>query len=226
MDDIHRIFVVFLVLLYSTAVFSKKMNVLFLVADDMRPQLGAYLGEDFPTPVHPPVVHSPNLDELASRSLLLKRAYVQQSMCGPSRTSFMTGRRPDTTHVYINQEYFREVGGNFTTIPQYFKENGYRSIGMGKIFHEGEASGFDDPISWSEPYYHPHFYDYESTNYSWSSVSKDEYSQKPLPDQQIADQAVKTLRNLAKENNDPFFLAVGFHKPHLPFVFPEEYLDL
>ena len=93
MDHKHGIFKVFLVFLFATAVSSKKMNVLFLVADDMRPQLGAYLGDDFPSPVHPPVVHSPKLDELASRSLLLKRAYVQQALCGPSRTSFFDGQK-------------------------------------------------------------------------------------------------------------------------------------
>ena len=114
---------------------SAKMNVLFLVSDDMRPELASYLGPDFPSPVHPKM-HTPHLDTLASKSLLLKRAYVQQATCAPSRTSFLTGRRPDTTHVYhLSSPYFRDVGGNFTTIPQYFKQNGYLSVGMGKIFH-------------------------------------------------------------------------------------------
>ena len=112
----------------------QRKNVLFLVSDDMRPELTCYSGTDFPSPVHPSM-HSPNLDALAAKSLLLKRAYVQQAVCSPSRTSLLTGRRPDTTHVYDLIHYFRNVGGNFTTIPQYFKENGYLSIGMGKIFH-------------------------------------------------------------------------------------------
>ena len=113
---------------------SAKMNVLFFVSDDMRPELNSYLGPDFPSPVHPKM-HSPNLDMLASKSLVLKRAYVQQAVCSPSRTSLLTGRRPDTTHVYDLVKYFRKVGGNFTTIPQHFKDNGYMSVGMGKIFH-------------------------------------------------------------------------------------------
>ena len=113
---------------------AKKMNVLFFVSDDMRPELASYLGPDFPSPVHPNM-HTPNLDVLASMSLVLKRAYVQQAVCSPSRTSLLTGRRPDTTHVYDLVKYFRKVGGNFTTIPQYFKQNGYMSVGMGKIFH-------------------------------------------------------------------------------------------
>ena len=97
---------------------SNKMNVLFMVAHDMRPDLGCFDGPD--APVHPKI-HTPNIDKLASRSLLLKRAYVQQSICNPSRTSFLTGKRPDTTHVYSLWSYFRVVGGNFTTLPEYFK---------------------------------------------------------------------------------------------------------
>lgn len=116
-----------------------RKNVLFLVSDDMRPELTCYSGPDFPTPVHPNM-HSPYLDALAAKSLLLKRAYVQQAVCSPSRTSLLTGRRPDTTHVYDLTHYFRNVGGNFTTIPQYFKENGYLSVGMGKIFHVRNSS--------------------------------------------------------------------------------------
>ncbi len=116
------------------ALSADKKNVLFFVSDDMRPELTVYDGPDFPSPVHPKM-HSPNLDALAAKSLLLKRAYVQQAVCSPSRTSLLTGRRPDTTHVYDLVHYFRKVGGNFTTIPQYFKQNGYLSIGMGKIFH-------------------------------------------------------------------------------------------
>ena len=84
---------------YAAAANTNKMNVLFLVADDMRTDLGCYDGPDAPSLVHPKM-YTPNLEKLASRSLLLKRAYVQQAICSPSRTSFLTGRRPDTTHVY------------------------------------------------------------------------------------------------------------------------------
>lgn len=83
-----------------------RKNVLFIVSDDMRPELGAYLGKDFPSPIHP-FIHSPNLDALAKRSLLMKRAYVQQALCSPSRTSVLTGRRPDTTHTFDLTRYFR-----------------------------------------------------------------------------------------------------------------------
>ena len=204
-----------------------RMNVLFLVADDMRPELGSYYGNDFPSPIHPRV-HSPHLDKLASKSLLLKRAYCQQAVCSPSRTSLLTGRRPDTTHVYDLHTYWRKSGGNFTTIPQYFKNNGYTSIGMGKIFHPRQASDNDDPISWSEPYFHGkrHF---ETNENSWRAVPDKLLKDKPLVDAQLADHAIGILRKVApaaRSGRKPFFVAVGFHKPHLPFVFPESKLKL
>ena len=206
---------------------TRRKNVLFLVSDDMRPELGAYYGPDFPSTVHPKM-HSPNIDALASKSLLLKHAYVQQAVCSPSRTSLLTGRRPDTTHVYDLVHYFRKVGGNFTTLPEYFKMNGYVSVGMGKIFHPGPASGFDDPISWSLPYFHAKTYGWETHKHSWLAVPDNETIDKPLVDAQIADHAIETLKSLApgaKTGGKPFFVAVGFHKPHLPFVFPESMLQ-
>ncbi|ELT89141.1 hypothetical protein CAPTEDRAFT_221773 [Capitella teleta] len=207
---------------------SPKFNVLFLVSDDMRPQLNAYLGEDFPSSTHPRM-HTPHLDGLASRSLLLKRAYVQQAVCSPSRTSLLTGRRPDTTRVYDLQHYFRSVGGNFTTIPQYFKSHGYVTAGMGKIFHPGRASNFNDPISWTEPYYSEdnHHWVEEQKN-SWFAVNDEETKKFPLPDQLTAQHAIETLTRLApkaKTGEQPIFVAVGYHKPHLPFVFPSSFLD-
>ena len=207
---------------------NKKKNVLFFAVDDMRPELGCFLGPDFPTPVHPHM-HTPNLDGLAAKSLLLKRAYVQQAVCSPSRTSLLTGRRPDTTHVYDLVKYFRDVGGNFTTIPQYFKQNGYRSIGMGKIFHPGSASNYDDPPSWSEKYFHaPDEGHWSSKNISHMAVPKEDYLKNPLPDTQIANHAVQVIKNVSAKaltGEQPFFVAVGFHKPHLPFIFPEEFLQ-
>ena len=203
-----------------------RLNVLFLAADDMRPEIGAFLGEDFPSPVHPKI-HTPNFDALAGRSLLLKRAYVQLPLCAPSRTSLLTGRRPDTTHVYTLREYWRNVSGNFTTLPQYFKQNGYESIGVGKIFHSYDASNYDDPISWSQPYFHG-VENFEDWNVSWRSVPDSLLNDTPLRDEQLATRAIETLQNLAddvKANQTNFFLALGFRKPHLPFVFPESMLQ-
>ncbi|KAL4231889.1 hypothetical protein ACF0H5_009465 [Mactra antiquata] len=202
-----------------------RKNVLFFAVDDLRPELTCYEGEDFPSFVHPPI-HSPNIDKLAAKSLLLKRAYVQQATCSPSRTSVLTGRRPDTTHIYDLSHYFRDLGGNFTTIPQYFKQNGYISAGIGKIFHHGSASNHDDPISWSMPYYHGKQYGWESREKSWAAIPDDELIDKPLVDSQIAEHALNTLKMFAKggpHEGTPFFIAVGFHKPHMPFVFPESF---
>jgi len=100
-------------------------NVLLLISDDMRPDVGAY-GEKH--------MVTPNLDRLASRSVVLRHAYVQQAVCSPSRTSMLTGRRPDTTRVHDLIHYWRRVAGNFTTLPQYFKQHSYKTAGIGKVF--------------------------------------------------------------------------------------------
>ena len=207
----------------------QRKNILFLAVDDLRPELNAFKGEDFPSGIHPKI-HTPNIDGLFAKSLSLKRAYVQQAICSPSRTSLLTGRRPDTTHVYDLTTYWRTSAGNFTTIPQYFKQNGYRSIGMGKIFHPGKASNGNDPISWSVPYFNAkksHKY-WQSRNVSWRAVDKEARKKNPLTDDVITKHALKTLQNLTRDGTikpeDPFFLAVGLHKPHLPFLFHEKFL--
>ena len=112
----------------SSAPVSEQLNVLFLAADDMRMQIG---------PDHvagTPQMTTPNFDALISKSLFLKKAQVQQAVCSPTRTSILTSRYPDTTRVWDLYSYFRTVGGNFTTIPEYFKEQGYVTKGMGKVF--------------------------------------------------------------------------------------------
>jgi iduronate 2-sulfatase len=131
--------------------------------------------------------------------------------------------------VYDVLHYFRKVAGNFTTIPQYFKEHGYITAGMGKIFHSGIASGFQDPISWTEPYFdkddeHWRF----AEQYSWYAVDDAETLKYPLPDHLIAQHAKQTLERLApkaRTGEQPFFVAVGFRRPHLPWVFPKSFLN-
>ena len=219
-------FLVFLAVVIGIS--CKKMNVLFLVSDDLRPELGAYLGSDFPSPIHPKI-YTPNIDALANKSLLLKRAHVQLAVCSPSRASLLTGRRPDTTRVHDLIHYWRKVGGNFTTIPQYFKENGYITAGMGKVFHPGAASGQDDPISWTEPYFHGSNAHWVSHSHqTWYAADVDEVKKHPLPDQQIISKAIEALKKYAtkgKTGEQPFFLAAGMHRPHLPWLFPANFLD-
>ena len=200
-------------------------NVLFIIVDDLRPDLGCYRGADFPSFTDPPMC-TPNIDKLASQSLLFKRAYVQQAVCSPSRTSFLTSRRPDTTLVYDLKTYFRNVSGNFTTIPQYFKNHGHISVGFGKIFHTPESSGNDDPISWSVPVRRPAPSPWENFDKSWNYIPDNKTKTDPLVDMKIAKYAVRSLRDFAhggKFQNRPFFLAVGFIRPHLPFVSPSSF---
>ena len=198
---------------------NSRPNVLFVTIDDLRPELGCYRGDHYPVPVSPEM-RTPHMDGLADQSLLLMRAHSQLTICNPSRTSLLTGRRPDSTKVWENKRYFREMSGNYTTLPQYFKQNGYISQGMGKIFHQQ-----DDPPSWSQPYYNaPNNGYWSEKEVSWQAVSAEDREETPLPDDQLVSHAIDSLRQyapaaLAGEMN--FFMAVGFYKPHQPFAFSQ-----
>ena len=194
-------------------------NVILVIADDMRPQMNAYRSR-FASPDFR--MHTPNLDALASRSLVLNKAFTQYSSCNPSRSSFMTSRRPFTTNVMDLTAYWRTSGGNFTTLPQYFKEQGYHTHGVGKVYHPSKSINCD-PISWTAKCYLPtnNSYSIDSTK-SWRAAEATERRLKPLPDEQIFTTAVDKLRKFKVSQSDkPFFL-----KPHLPIIFPDEFLDL
>ncbi|KAH3775129.1 iduronate 2-sulfatase-like [Dreissena polymorpha] len=151
-----------------------------------------------------------NIDALVRKSLLLKKAYVQQALCSPSRTSFLTSRRPDTTHVYDLETYWRKVSGNFTTIPQYFKKHGRLTASIGKIFHPVGDSHDDAPFSWTDPYIMPRASRYEVSEISWMYLNDSQLLNDPLVDDKIAKAAVSALQNFAtggKYANRPFFLA-------------------
>ena len=144
LNNVSRMFCLLLVFSFvsSLKVQSNRRprNVLMLIADDMRPEIGAFYDPRRPYSMYSRIF-TPSLNALAARSLVLRRAYVQQAICAPSRLSFLTSRRPDTTLIYtIEDTYWRNVAGNLTTIPQFFKQNGYQSIGIGKIFHHGPGS--------------------------------------------------------------------------------------
>ena len=217
----------------------KAKNVLFFAVDDLRPEINAFGGGPLgPIPGSvAPKMHTPNFDELASTSLVLTKNYVQQAVCSPTRTSLLTGRRPDRTRVYDLYSYFRTVAANYTTIPEFFRLHGYTTVGMGKIFHPGHASGgaragTDDACcSWSNSsaYFHaPNLGVWSGTSSNtthndgkaWYSVPGPLEAEFPLPYNQTADYAVSTLRQLTKQHaagqKKPWFVAVGTSLPAYP----------
>ncbi|XP_027703003.1 iduronate 2-sulfatase [Vombatus ursinus] len=205
------------------------LNVLLIIVDDLRPALGCY-GEA--------LVKSPNIDQLASRSVVFQNAFAQQAVCAPSRVSFLTGRRPDTTRVYDFNSYWRVHSGNYSTIPQYFKENGYVTLSVGKVFHPGISSNHSDdfPYSWSVPPFHPSSEQYENSKTCKGQdeelhanlicpVDVADVPEGTLPDKQSTEEAIRLLEKIRKTNS-LFFLAVGYHKPHIPFRYPKEFQKL
>eukprot|EP00073_Rattus_norvegicus_P049364 XP_017451660.1 PREDICTED: iduronate 2-sulfatase isoform X1 [Rattus norvegicus] len=205
------------------------LNILLIIVDDLRPSLGCY-GDK--------LVRSPNIDQLASHSIVFENAFAQQAVCAPSRVSFLTGRRPDTTRLYDFNSYWRVHSGNFSTIPQYFKENGYVTMSVGKVFHPGISSNHSDdyPYSWSFPPYHPSSEKYENTKTCKGQDGKlhtnllcpvdvADVPEGTLPDKQSTEEAIRLLEKM-KTSVSPFFLAVGYHKPHIPFRYPKEFQKL
>ncbi len=198
-------------------------NVLFIAVDDLRPELHCYGAEH---------IHSPNIDKLASRSVLFENAYCNIPVCGASRASLMTGLRP-TFHRFKNY-YTRadEDAPGITTIPGLFKANGYTTISNGKIFHNRDDSAGDWDEIWRAQGASPR--DYldpknigldtlpDSRGAPFEKVAADELDYR---DGKMTAKSIKDLRRLAAQDQ-PFFLAVGYQKPHLPFNAPEQYWDL
>ena len=203
---------------------AQKPNVLFIAADDLRTELGCY---------GVPAVQSPNIDRLARNGMVFNRAYCQQAVCSPSRSSLLTGTRPDTTKVWNLSTHFRKALPDVVALPQLFKDNGYFTQGMGKIYHHG----YDDPRSWSVPTTFPSApHGAERAPVDPDAAPGTAAKRGPpfrasdgpdnsLHDGELADMAITALRAL-KTNSQPFFLAVGFIKPHLPFISPKKYWDL
>ncbi len=217
----------------------RPLNVLMIAVDDLRPDLGCYGNR---------VVHTPNIDRLASRGVVFGRAYCQQAVCSPSRTSLMTGQRPDTTRVFDLVSHFRTALPDCVTLPQHFKAHGYHCAALSKIYHRG----YEDGRSWSEPHWYPSGKTVDTDPSDWTQQTTkrfgdgvEEYAadtpraesgkgpatqvsskaDDELPDGATAAEAVRRIAALATRDQ-PFFLAVGFLKPHLPFVAPKQYWDL
>jgi arylsulfatase A-like enzyme len=207
---------------------TKPLNVLFFAVDDLRPEINAS-GNN--------VIKTPNLDRISARGTTFDRAYCQQAVCSPSRSSLMTGRRPDSTRVWDLETHFRTALPDAVTVAQYFKNHGYHSQGMGKIFH----GGYDDAPSWSVPWQTPKAPPYvteaalklqsDPANIDnkgrarGPAVEEADVPDDTYTDGKTARLAAKTLGEL-KQAGKPFFLAVGMAKPHLPFVAPKKYWDL
>ncbi|WP_417847650.1 sulfatase [Thalassoglobus sp.] len=199
----------------------EKLNVLFVAADDLNCSLGCYGNED---------VRTPNLDRLAKQGTLFKKAYCQQAVCNPSRASLLTGLRPDKIRVWDLRTDFRDAVPDAVTLPQHFKRHGYYTRCIGKMFHN--MGNLDDEPSWSVPSMlnaGRHSDTYALTKPGLKPGTKrGAFERADLPDEtyrdgKIADLACDQLREIGDQ---PFFLAVGFWRPHLPFLAPKKYWDL
>ena len=215
-------------LCFASHAWADKPNVLLICVDDLKPLLGCY---DSPT------VQSPNIDRLAARGMLFERAFCNQAVCAPSRNALMTGLRPSTIGIYDLPTNFREGVPDAVTVAQYFQKHGYRTEAMGKIMHVGHGN-HEDPTSWTVPHWKPKVPQYQlkestanprpartggprGTATECADVADNTYA-----DGQIADEAVQRLQAAKQKPDEPWFIAVGFLKPHLPFVAPKKYWDL
>lgn len=210
-----------------------KFNVLFIISDDLRPELGAY---------GTPNIKTPNIDKIAGRGTRFDNAYAQYPVCNPSRTSFLTGKYPTQTGIMNNNDYFRRKFPETVTLPQYFKNNGYATLRSGKIFH----GGIDDQISWTEGG--------EPTDPAITERGKNPPPTTTNPNRELAEDQPGTTKSsnsdriivlegngeshgdyrattrainyLEKYKNQPFFLALGLVKPHSPPTAPQKFFDL
>jgi iduronate 2-sulfatase len=224
----------------------KRPNVLFIAVDDLRPELGCYGSEVAKTPV---------LDGLAADGMLFRRAYCQQAICSPSRASLMTGARPDTIGVVENTAYFRDLNPDIVTLSQHFAAHGYEATYTGKIYH-GRMTDADKSWTRKPAYRRmkikriptPGGYALKENQRLWktnkeSALAKygkenagglghgPAYEMADVPDHVYADGyntllAIETMKEMVGKGDRPFFLGLGFMKPHLNFVAPKKYWDL
>lgn len=208
---------------------SKKKNILFIAVDDLACTLGCY--GDL-------MAKTPNIDRLASQGVCFKRAYNQIPLCNPSRASVMTGLRPDTIKVYDLDRHFRDEVPDVVTLSQRFKNEGYFTARVGKIYHYNVPAsigtdGFDDPPSWQKTInpmgrdkaeealiFNAEPHRKISAALSWLAAEGTDEEQ---TDGMVATEAIKLIR---EHKEGPFFIAAGFFRPHTPYVAPRKYFEM
>ena len=207
----------------------KPPNVLFIAIDDLRPELASYKADG---------IYTPNINRLASKGMQFNGAYCQYPVCNSSRSSFLTGLRPDKLGIYSNRVALRSKWPSLVSLPQHFRNNGYFTAGLGKLFHagldeNGDQTLFQDDLSFE------HFFKAKGSepkigrqgngrklgdgSIKWAQWRAAEGGDEAQADGMLAAEAVRLLE---REYEKPFFISVGFHKPHDPFVAPREYFDL
>jgi iduronate 2-sulfatase len=207
---------------FSQPANARRLNVLFISVDDLNNDLGCYGHR---------VVKSPHIDRLAARGLHFERAYTQYPLCNPSRASLLSGRRPETTRIFELQTAPRTALPDAVFLPQLFRQHGYFTARYGKIYHDGR----DDKLSWDAAD------NVEFTDAQERESNRRRYANPPgrrtpdwtpldTPDEQTRDgRTARAIARLMEEKSragQPFFLAAGFHKPHLPWGAPKKYFAL
>ena len=238
----HRVLFFVGFLLHSLTAFATPPNILLILVDDLKPALGCY-GDD--------LAKTPNIDALAKRGTRFELAYCNQAVCAPSRFTLMLGSHSTSTGLYGLGSHLRKVIPDAVTMPQHFAKHGYRTESLGKIFHIGHGN-LGDPESFSVPHFKEKVIEYvdpaskpegkitreeamfqnvrppkggynalfRGAAYEWPDVEDDAYA-----DGRVAAETIKRLTT-AKERKDPFFIAAGFARPHLPFSAPKKYWDM
>jgi len=214
-----------------TASSAQRPNVLFIAVDDLRPQISCY-GKTF--------MHTPHLDRLAQRGVMFERAYCMVPTCGASRASLMTGIRPSSNRFINYLAWAEKDAPGVTTLNTHFKKHGYVTISLGKVFHHAT----DNINGWSERPWRPTTSDYHNKQLQSHAMAehRKKYPQGKKPrgmpyeafdapdesyrDAENASKAITYMQRFAKQKDAPFFLAVGFYKPHLPFCAPQKYWNL
>lgn len=220
------------------AALPRKPNVLFIAVDDLKPTLGCY-GDK--------LAKTPSADRLAKQGVVFERAYTNQAVCSPSRNALLTGLRPQTTGIYDLGTNFRKATPDAVTMPQYFQKHGYRAEALGKLFHVGHGNR-EDAASWTAPHFQAKTVQYALPE-NKAQLTREEalfenkggdisklprgaaYESADVPDSTyadgiLADETIKRLRAAKEKPEQPWFIALGFLKPHLPFCAPKKYWDM